>query len=123
MNAFCIGCSFSSVPRPSSVVTGLPRAPATGVTHERIALPPRWTVQAPHCERPQPKRGPCRWNSLRSTYNNGVSGVAWTLRYLPFTWMTNLAMRPPYARVQGLRPVDYDWLRRRSNREVGNRGG
>src|SRR4051794_30736400 len=34
--------------------------------------------------------------------------------------MTNLAMRPPRARVRGLRPVDYDLLRRRSHLKVGN---
>src|SRR5439155_4503992 len=44
--------------RPSSVVTvALPTA-LTGYTHERTACPFTRTVQAPHCARPHPKRGP-----------------------------------------------------------------
>src|SRR2546423_9411823 len=95
MNAFWTGCGCSIVPSPSSVVTGVCAAATAGVTHERIALLPRCTVQAPHCERPQPKRGPCRWSSLRRTYRSGVFGEACTLWRLPFTVITNRDMFPP----------------------------
>ena len=53
--------------RPSSVVIFLPLTDAIGVTQERISLPSSSTEQAPHCARPQPKRGPCRWSSLCRT--------------------------------------------------------
>ena len=38
----------------------------SGVTHERTASPSMWTVQAPHCASPQPKRGPCSARLSRS---------------------------------------------------------
>src|SRR3954462_88509 len=80
---------------PSSVVIALPLTAATGVTHERISLPSSSTEQAPHCARPQPKRGPCRWSSLCSTYSRGVSRLAVTLCTRPFTLILSLlAIRP-----------------------------
>src|SRR3954454_10088973 len=75
---------------PSSVVIALPLTAATGVTHERISLPSSSTEQAPHCARPQPKRGPCRWSSLCRTYRSGVSRLAVTLWTSPFTLIFNL---------------------------------
>ena len=45
-------------------------APATvdtGRMQDRTASPLMITVQAPHWPSPQPKRGPCRLRSLRST--------------------------------------------------------
>ena len=42
------------------VVTCLPATAETGVTHERIGLPSRCTVQAPHSAMPQPNLVPVR---------------------------------------------------------------
>src|SRR2546426_1728085 len=60
MKAFCSACGFSGVPSPSRVSSFAPAAWATGNVQERTGLPSTCTVQAPHCARPQPKRGPCR---------------------------------------------------------------
>src|SRR5580765_7631359 len=74
----------------------LPLTAATGVTHERISLPSSSTEQAPHCARPQPKRGPCRWSSLCKTYRSGVSRLADTPWVRPFTLILMLfAIVPP----------------------------
>src|SRR6478672_2998804 len=82
--------------RPSSVVIALPLTAATGVTQERISLPSSSTEQAPHCARPQPNRGPCRWSSLCKTYNRGVSRLALTPWVSPFTLILMLfAIVPP----------------------------
>src|SRR5262249_29163907 len=75
---------------PSSVVMAFPLTAATGVTHERISFPSSSTEQAPHCARPQPKRGPCRCSSLCRTYSRGVSRLAVTLCTRPFTLIFNL---------------------------------
>src|SRR5580765_2241631 len=85
---------------PSSVVIALPLTAATGVTHERISFPSRSTEQAPHCARPQPKRGPCRCSSLCRTYSSGVSRLAVTLCTRPFTLIFNL-LAIPTLRVFG----------------------
>src|SRR5205085_3229372 len=61
-----------SAGRPSKVVIAFPETAATGVTQERISFPSNNTEQAPHCARPQPKRGPCRCSSLCKTYSSGV---------------------------------------------------
>src|SRR5262249_26756525 len=67
MKARCTGCRRSDVPRPSSVTTFCCAVrEESGVTHERTALPSTWTVQAPHCASPQPKRGPWSWRLSRS---------------------------------------------------------
>src|SRR6478735_7988587 len=107
IHACCNGCSAGAaavVPReaayragsPSSVVMLFPLTAATGVTHERISLPSKSTEQAPHCARPQPKRGPCRWSSLCRTYRSGVSRLALTPWVSPFTLILMLfAIRPP----------------------------
>src|SRR6478752_9800686 len=75
---------------PSSVVIALPLTAATGVTQLLISLPSSSTEQAPHCARPQPKRGPCRCSSLCRTYRSGVSRLAVTLCTRPFTLIFNL---------------------------------
>src|SRR6476620_1162717 len=75
---------------PASVVIALPLTAATGVTQERISLPSSSTEQAPHCARPQPKRGPCRCSSLCRTYSRGVSRLAVTLCTRPFTLIFSL---------------------------------
>src|SRR4051794_35983667 len=72
----------------------LPATAATGVTQDRISLPSSSTEQAPHCARPQPKRGPCRWSSLCRTYRSGVSRLAFTPCVSPLTLiLTLLAIR------------------------------
>src|SRR3954454_4522498 len=88
---------------PSSVVIALPLTAATGVTHERISLPSSNTEQAPHCAKPQPKRGPCRWSSLCRTYRSGVSRLAVTLCTRPFTLIFNLLAihHPPHFGSRG----------------------
>ena len=60
-------CAAHSAGSPSKVVMFFPLTAATGVTHERISFPSSNTEQAPHCARPQPNRGPCRWSSLCRT--------------------------------------------------------
>src|SRR6476659_8728185 len=67
-----------------------PLTAATGVTQLRISLPSKSTEQAPHCARPQPKRGPCRWSSLCRTYSRGVSRLAVTLCTRPLTLILSL---------------------------------
>ena len=54
-------------PSPSSVTISFALAADTGVTHERMALPPAMTVQAPHCASPQPNFGPSSRRSFRRT--------------------------------------------------------
>ncbi len=48
------------------VISALPSVPI-GVTQERTALPSTSTVQAPHCDNPQPNLAPASDRSLRST--------------------------------------------------------
>src|SRR5205085_9310256 len=84
IHACCNGCNAglaAAVPRlcahiagsPSKVVIAFPLTAATGVTQLLISFPSKSTEQAPHCAKPQPKRGPCRWSSLCNTYKSGVS--------------------------------------------------
>src|SRR3954452_21770620 len=102
---------------PSSVVTERPETAATGVTQDRISLPSSKTEQAPHCARPQPKRGPCRCNSLCRTYRSGVSRLAVTLCTRPFTLILSLlATTPPSVSEQaaaGGRPAQSAGEKRR----------
>src|SRR6266480_6525329 len=101
IQACCNGCSAGlaavvplslahSAGSPSSVVIALPLTAATGVTQLRISFPSSSTEQAPHCARPQPKRGPCRCSSLCRTYSNGVSSDAVTEGTRPLTLIFNL---------------------------------
>src|SRR3954471_7090017 len=99
MNAFCSGCGFSGVPRPSMVTT-LPFTDDTGTEHERIGRPSMCTVHAPHCASPQPNFGPFSSSSLRSTYRSGVSGAALTACGLPLTVMVAIDWSPS-ARHRG----------------------
>src|SRR6202047_1221615 len=55
-------------------VTSLPAARDTGATHDRIASPSRWTVQAPHCAMPHPYLVPVRPRFSRRTQSRGVEG-------------------------------------------------
>ena len=67
------------------VVTRLPRAAASGVTHDRTGEPSTCTVQAPHSAMPQPNLVPVRPRSSRSTQRSGLSGSAATVTARPFT--------------------------------------
>ena len=49
------------------VVTALPAAAETGMSHDCTALPSTMTVHAPQRPVPQPKRAPFSFKSLRST--------------------------------------------------------
>ena len=90
MNAVCMGCGLAAVPSPSSVTTFWPTTPATGVMHERIALPFMCTVHAPHCARPQPKRGPCSSSSLRAHREAACPPSRHVRCACPLTLMVNL---------------------------------
>src|SRR6185437_2468462 len=95
MIACCTGCkagAFASFfcfayhsGKPSSVVTDFPRTADTGVTQERVSASFTSTEHEPHCERPQPNRGPCRCKSPESTYSRGAFGSAATLCLRPLT--------------------------------------
>src|SRR3989441_5976761 len=73
---------------PSIVVTRFPAAAATGITHDRTAVPSRCTVQAPHCAMPHPNFVPVRPRLSRSTHRSGVSGATSTDWRLPLTVKT-----------------------------------
>ena len=96
MNALCSGCNWPGPPRPSSVTIFLPAMVATGITHERVALPSTSTVHAPHWPRPQPKRGPCRPRSSRNAYNRGICGSSAVIATgLPLTFRVIFIAAPP----------------------------
>src|ERR1017187_1011146 len=97
MNALCIGCGLSTVPRPSMVVTSCPLAADIGVTQERIGLPSRSTVQEPHCARPQPNFGPFNLRSSCSTYSSGVSDSTSDVWRVPLTVTLIAAIRFLYS--------------------------
>src|SRR5262245_32660668 len=75
------------------VVIGLPTAAATGITHERTALPSTCTVQAPHCAIPHPYLVPVSPTCSRSAHNSGVLGSTFTSLVLPL--IVNRAMDVP----------------------------
>ena len=72
------------------VVIFLPAAADSGVLQERIGLPSRCTVQAPHSAAPQPNLVPVMPSVSRITQSSGVLGSASTSRVLPL--MSRLAM-------------------------------
>src|SRR6202030_2297666 len=82
--SFCSGWSLLA-DKPSMVVTFLPATIATGVWHERIALPSRCTVQAPHMPAPQPYFVPVSLRCSRTTESSGVAGPASTVAGLLLT--------------------------------------
>src|SRR5438034_8562490 len=98
--ACCTGCSAGALGsffcaayhagNPSSVVIHLAATVETGVRQERVSTPLTKTEHDPHCPRPQPNLGPCRFSSFDSTYNSGVSGAAITVCTLSFTRMLNV---------------------------------
>jgi hypothetical protein len=58
----------------------------TANRHVGTACPSTNTLQEPHCSSPQPNFGPDNPQSLRSTYNKGVSGSTLTVIRLPLTF-------------------------------------
>src|SRR6266850_2885744 len=83
------------------VVISLPAASATRFTHERIASPSRWTVQAPHCAMPQPYFVPVKPSVSRNTHSSGVAGSTSAFSCLPLT------LRVITMRVLPLRPYSF----------------
>src|ERR1043166_2125459 len=63
-----------------------------GTMHERVAMPPTCTVQAPQALMPQPNFVPVSLRSSRSTQSRGVEGSTFTSRRSPFTVNWNVAM-------------------------------
>ena len=70
--------------RPSIVVTDFPAKAETGVMHDLIGWPFRWTVQAPHSPEPHPNLVPVSFRCSRSTHSNVVSGCGSSLVSEPF---------------------------------------
>ena len=62
-------------PIPSIVVILRPLALATGSTQERVAVPSRCTVHAPHTAMPQPNLVPVMSSTSRSTQSSGISRI------------------------------------------------
>ncbi len=56
------------------VVIAAPSTDATGIVHERSALPLTCTVQAPHCAMPHPNFVPVSPSVSRIAQSKGVSG-------------------------------------------------
>src|SRR5690606_26518782 len=82
--ASCAGC-VPSGERPSMVVIGTLAAAETGIRHDRMGWPPRWTVQAPHWPMPQPYLVPRSASTSRSTQRRGMSGGTSTVAGCPLT--------------------------------------
>src|SRR5450759_1999185 len=99
IHACCTGWSVPFLASPSSVVISAPATVETGLMHDRTASPLIRTMHAPHCPRPQPKRGPDRSRSLRRTYSRGVEGSTSTVCALPFTRNVMAAVPHSLARV------------------------
>src|SRR5450759_1867683 len=99
IHACCTGWSVPFLASPSSVVISAPAIVETGLMHDRTASPLIRTMHAPHCPRPQPKRGPDRSRSFRRTYSRGVEGSTSTVCALPFTRNVMAAMPHSLARV------------------------
>src|SRR5438552_8915165 len=85
------------------VVTCLPTAALTGVTQERIALPSRCTVQAPHRAIPQPYLVPVRPTCSRIAHNRGVLGLTLTSRVLTLIVKRAMGFPPGIAVVGTIR--------------------
>src|SRR2546428_2754742 len=67
----------------SMVVIACPTAALTGVTHDRLGIPSRCTVQAPQSATPQPNFVPFMPSRSRRTHRSGMSDGASTLCDLP----------------------------------------
>src|SRR5712672_554637 len=66
------------------VVTCLPETRESGATQERIAIPSRCTVHAPHKAMPHPNLVPVRPSESRITHKSGVDGSSSTETDFPF---------------------------------------
>src|SRR5215472_8178307 len=80
------------------VVTCFPSTRDSGATQDRMALPSRCTVQAPHKAIPQPNFVPVSPNESRNTHNNGVEGSPSTWTGFPFTKKLVTCDPPPLSR-------------------------
>src|ERR1700704_3002397 len=67
------------------VVTLRPATVESGVMQERMALPSKWTVQAPHSAIPQPNLVPVRPANSRTAHNRGMLGSASNVVGLPLS--------------------------------------
>src|SRR5262245_1496987 len=85
IQARCTADRASPCASRSMVVTARPCTAPAGSTHERVALPSRWTVQAPHWAMPQPYFVPVRPRTSRRTHKRGMSSGAATSRSSPLT--------------------------------------
>src|ERR1041385_280920 len=81
----CTGCSpFLEI--ASMVVISAPPTLLMLVTHDRIALPSRCTVQVPHSAMPQPNFVPVSPSTSRKYHSSGRSGSPSKERSTPFTF-------------------------------------
>ena len=85
------------------VVTCLPSAAESGVTHERTGFPSSHTVHAPHCAMPQPYLVPVNSRWSRRNQSSGVSGGTLTVTRRLFT--ESVVMR--FSRSWGGYDSDY----------------
>ena len=69
----------------SIVVTCAPETAETGSTQDRVGVPFKCTVHAPHWAMPQPNLVPVKLKSSRSTHRRGLSVDALVLTALPFS--------------------------------------
>src|SRR5260370_1347923 len=76
------------------VVTSLPAARDTGVTHDRTASSSRCKVHAPHTAIPQPNLVPVSPSVSRTTQRSGVSGPTSTASSLPLTLSFTMGATP-----------------------------
>ena len=74
------------------VVTFLPATALAGVAQDRIALPSRCTVHAPHSAEPQPYFVPVSFRCSRTTHSSGASGSTLTLTDLSLIVKATVAM-------------------------------
>src|SRR5437016_4822345 len=75
----------------SMVVMACPTAAPTGITHDRLGMPSRCTVQAPQSATPQPNLVPFMPSRSRKTHSKGMSGDASTLCDLPLIFRVTMA--------------------------------
>jgi len=93
IQACWIGCSRPFAARPSSVVIS-PFTEDAGTRQDGTAAPLMITLQAPHCPRPHPNRGPWSPRSLRRTYSKGVAESTSTECDRPLTFSSILLIGP-----------------------------
>src|SRR6516225_3138186 len=77
---------------PSIVVMSFPAAADTGMEHDRMGLPLRCTVQAPHWAMPHPYLVPVSPARSRMAHNNGILGSASTVKVFSLIFNVYVAM-------------------------------